>query len=159
MMKTLKVLSMLVLAGTLSSAVVGCGGGRMTTRDAISLLDSPEPGDRRQAADSLRGGKSVSFKKSVVPYEAIQPLINTLGHESDPKVRGAILITLGASGAPEAKAPIDEWVQKASSREEQRWYGRALKYYLIKTGVKDEGEKFPEGWPYGTNGYPPVIDD
>lgn len=125
----------------------------MTTQEAIANLKSPDLETRWKSADALRGG--AAGKK--VPPEAIAPLIEAMKTEQQPKARGAMLTTLGASGAPEAKPVIDEWVQKAATHDEQRWYGRALKTWLIETGAKSKEDAWPDGWPYGTQGYPPII--
>lgn len=125
----------------------------MTTQEAIANLKSPDLETRWKSADALRGG--VTGKK--VAPEAIAPLIEAMKTEQEPKARGAMLTTLGASGAPEAKPVIDEWVQKAATPDEQRWYGRALKTWLIETGAKSKEDAWPDGWPYGTEGYPAII--
>jgi len=151
MRTTMKLLAALFLV---SGLVVGSGcGPKMTTQEAIANLKSPDLETRWKSADALRGG--VTGKK--VAPEAVAPLLDALKTEAEPKARGAILTTLGASGSPEAKPAIDEWVQKAASADEQRWYGRALKTWLIETGAKSKEDAWPDGWPYGTTGYPPII--
>ncbi|WP_394830010.1 HEAT repeat domain-containing protein [Pendulispora rubella] len=114
---------------------------------AIAELHDPDPDTRQRAADSLRTDEGV-------PPNAIQPLLDALGTERFLYVRGAILITLGKSGRPEAKAPIDQAVQSATDKDSRRWAGRALKYWMIATHALSADYAFPDGWPYGQPGYP-----
>ena len=120
----------------------------MRVDDAIAELQDPSPEQRQIAADSLR-------TKEGVPANAVGPLLAREQQETDAHAKAAMLITLGKSGSPNAKAPIDDYVQKAQSEEERRWAGRALKYWLIETGALPHGYIFPKGWPYGQPGYPP----
>jgi len=117
---------------------------------AIAELHDPNPGTRQGAADSLRTDEGV-------PPNAVRPLLDALGTEQVPYVRGAILITLGKSGRPEAKAPIDQAVQSAKDKDSRRWAGRALKYWMIETHALAADLDFPEGWPYGQPGFPPRL--
>src|SRR5262245_18775015 len=110
-----------------------------TPADSIAGLDNPDPGERQSAADDLRND-------SGVPPEAIRPLLDHYARESVPKVRGAILITLGRSGVPEAKPLIDQAIP-TDDRDMRRWAGRALKYWLIANRPMAEGQELPDGWP------------
>lgn len=120
MRTTTKLLAALCFAGSL--LLTPACGPKMTTQEAIANLKSPDLETRWKSADALRGGTT---GKKVAP-EAVAPLIDAVKTEKEAKARGAMLTTLGASGAPEAKPVIDEWVQKAATHDEQRWYGRAL---------------------------------
>jgi len=117
---------------------------------AIAQLHDPSPETRQGAADSLRTDQGV-------PPNAIQPLLDALATEQVPNVRGAILITLGKSGRPEAKGPIDQAVQSANDKDSRRWAARALKYWMIETHALAADYAFPEGWPYGQPGFPPRL--
>jgi HEAT repeats len=130
MKTTRRLLIAVSLAASLSAT--GACGGTMKPDEAIAQLNSADATDRRNAADALRGGRMRSLKSSVVPAEGVQPLLAALAKETDAKTRAAMLISLGASGAPEAKAPIDEWVKKASDHQEQKWYGKDSLSYQIK---------------------------
>jgi hypothetical protein len=127
---------------------VGCM--RATPSMAINNLNSPNPGVRQNAADSLRTDVGV-------PDEAIQPLIDAYQRDTDPHAKAAELITLGRSGSPAAKPLIDAYVRDAKNSDEQRWGGRALKYWMLQNKQIAADFKFPDGWPYGTPGYPPII--
>ena len=120
-----------------------------TPADSIATLDSPDPDERQRAADDLR-------TESGVAPEAIRPLMDHYGREAVPKVRGAILITLGRSGVPEAKPLIDQAIP-APDRDMRRWAGRALKYWMVANHQMAEGAELPDGWPYGTPGFPPKL--
>ena len=122
----------------------------MTATTAIGNLGSPDPGVRQKAADSLRTDAGV-------PAEAVEPLIAAYQRDTDPHAKAAELIALGRSGSPAAKPLIDAYVQGAKNRDEQRWGGRALKYWMVENKQIAPDYKFPDGWPYGTPGYPAII--
>jgi len=117
---------------------------------AIAELKNPDPDRRQEAADSLRTDNGV-------PPNAVPALLEALKTEQTPKVRGAELITLGRSGAPDAKPVIDDAVQNAKDPDMRRWASRALKYWMIATKQLPADHAFPEGWPYGQPGYPPPL--
>jgi hypothetical protein len=121
----------------------------MSTDMAIAELRNPNPKLRAGAADRLRRDEGV-------PPEAIQPLIDASKTEQDPAAKGAMMITLGRSGKPEVKDLVEQYVQNAHGPDERRWAARALKYWLIQNGALAPNESLPEGWPYGTKGYPPI---
>ena len=121
----------------------------MSTDMAIAELRNPNPNMRQGAADRLRGDKGV-------PDEAIQPLVEAAAKEQDPAAKGAMMITLGRSGKPEVKDLVEQYVQTAKGKDERRWASRALKYWMIEKGSLAPNESLPDGWPYGTQGYPPI---
>jgi hypothetical protein len=123
---------------------------RVPPSTAINNLSSSNPGLRQNAADSLRTDAGV-------PDEAIQPLIEAYQRDTDPHAKAAELIALGRSGSPAAKPLIDAYVRDAKNGDEQRWGGRALKYWMLQNKQMAPDYKFPDGWPYGTPGYPPII--
>jgi HEAT repeat protein len=141
--------ALLVVATLL--ALAACGTP-MSPDQAIAELRSPDAAVRRTAADALRTGEGVT-------PAAVPALLSALASEQNAEARGAMLITLGRSGAPEAKAPIDQAVQAASDKYTQRWSGRALHYWLIKTGQMAEKAPLPDGWPFGQPGFPPIVRD
>jgi hypothetical protein len=122
----------------------------VTPATAINNLSSPNPGVRQNAADSLRTDVGV-------PDEAVQPLIEAYQRDTDPHAKAAELIALGRSGSPAAKPLIDAYVRDAKTSDEQRWGGRALKYWMLQNKQIASDYKFPDGWPYGTPGFPPII--
>ena len=128
-----------------AAGAMGCGKPR-TTNELVADLRSPDWSTRRGAADDLRTDAGV-------PEEAIAPLVEAAKAEKNPPALGAMLITLGRSGKPEARPLIDENI-KTDDPDMRRWAGRALKYWMIATGEKKESDVFPEGWPYGQPGYP-----
>lgn len=127
--------------------LAACGG--MPPEKAMAELHNPDAKVRQHAADSLRGPKA--------PPQAVPALLEAVKGEQDLKAKAAMMISLGDSGAPEAKGLIDEYVAKASNADEQKYAGRALKYWMWKTGQLPKDYKFPEGWPYGQPGYPAPI--
>jgi hypothetical protein len=139
--ETTRALSILLL-------LAACGQPK-TPADSIARLDSPNEDERQSAADDLR-------TDSGVPPEAIRPLMDHYAREQSPKVRGAILITLGRSGVPEAKPLIDQAIP-TEDRDMRRWAGRALKYWMIANHQIAENWEFPDGWPYGQPGFPPKL--
>jgi len=64
-----------------------------------------------------------------VPY-----LIAAAQKETNPKALGAMLITLGSSGAPEAKPLIEARVNDPDS-DMRRWARRGMKNWLQKNGT------------------------
>jgi hypothetical protein len=134
----------------LALSLVAASGCKHTMPPDVAMaeLKNPNPQVRRDAADALR-------TKDGVPANAVPVLLDALKNERDPAVQGAILITLGKSGSPEAKPPIEAAVQGATGKDMRRWAGRALKLWMQQTGALPQDYKFPEGWPYGQPGYPP----
>ncbi|MGH7285568.1 MAG: HEAT repeat domain-containing protein [Polyangiaceae bacterium] len=107
----------------LAVAVTGCGQAK-TPAELEAGLDSPDPEVRRSSADGLRDGHDV-------PSDAIPKLILLTRSEKDPKALGAMLLTLGASGAGAAHDPIcqhyddsDEAVQHYADRAMIMWLKR-----------------------------------
>jgi hypothetical protein len=129
---------------------LGACGHSMPPAQAIGSLQSPDPTTRQTAADALRTPQGV-------PPEAIHPLMTAASSEQDPHAKGAMLITLGKSGSPEAKAMIDQAVATASDPDMRRWASRALKYWMLTTGQIPADYKFPDDWPYGQPGFPPPL--
>jgi HEAT repeat protein len=115
----------------------------------VSELRHPDPKERRHAADELR-------MDSGVPAEAIRPLLDAITVEKDKYAHGAMLITLGRSGVPEAKPFIDAAIPVADV-DVRRWAARALHFWLVATGQMPESQELPDGWPYGQPGYPPPL--
>jgi hypothetical protein len=122
----------------------------MPPDEAVAAIHDADPKVRQTAADSLRAG-------NVVPGGAIPALLQAVQAEPVPFVRGAMLITLGTSGAAEAKPIIDQAVMTAPDPDTRRWAGRALKAWMIQTGAVPPDAKFAPGWPYGQPGYPPIL--
>jgi HEAT repeat protein len=139
-------LGLLAAAGALGAA---CNRRPRTVHDLVGLLRHPDPAVRRRAADDLRmdGG---------VPAPAIQPLLDAIAVERDKKAHGAMLITLGKSGVPEAKPHIDGALP-VPDEDVRRWAARALKFWLIATGRMHPDQDLPSNWPYGQPGYPPPL--
>ncbi len=117
---------------------------------AILALHASDAKVRQKAADSLRLG-------NVVPSEAIDPLLQAYPTEPVAFVKGAILVTLGTSGAPQAKPLIDQAVLSSADVDSRRWAGHALKAWMIQTGALPESTTLPPGWPYGQPGFPPPL--
>lgn len=134
--------------GCVTMASIGCKEPR-TTNELVGELRSPDPAARRSAADDLR-------TETGVPPEAIPALLEAARAEKDPPALGAMLITLGDSGHPDAKPLIDAQIP-SNDRDMRRWAGRALKYWMIKTGQMPEAGPWPDGWPYGQPGFPPPL--
>src|SRR6185503_10552906 len=91
----------LLLAALLAPLSIGGCKEPKTPDQSIADLRSPDPNERRSAADDLR------TDQGVLP-QAVSPLLQAIQAEQDPKARGAMLITLGKSGVPEAKPLIDQ---------------------------------------------------
>ena len=142
--------SLLLTSAIALATSIGCGKPK-TPAELVADLRSPSAEERQHAADDLRHDDGV-------PPEAIQPLLQAEQSEQVPKVIGAMLITLGRSGVPEAKPLIDAHIN-TDDRDMRRWAGRALKYWMIANHQIDKDYKFPDGWPYGTPGFPPKLPD
>jgi hypothetical protein len=91
----------------------------------MARLQSPDPDEREDAADDLRDGGGP-------PAAAVPVLVAVVQHETDMKALRAELLTLGASGAMEARPVLeahlrhpDEDVRKAAIKAIQRWQERA----------------------------------
>lgn len=130
-------------------SATACRRGPKSVPHLIGELRHPQAKHRRSAADDLRMDNGV-------PQEAIGPLLEAAGVERDPGALGAMLITLGRSGVPEAKPYIDGQIP-SRDKDMRRWASRALRYWFIATGEVPENYDFPRDWPYGQPGYPPRL--
>jgi HEAT repeat protein len=92
----------------------------------IAKLESPDWEVRREAADDLADDNGP-------PKEAVAPLVAAAGKERYPKALGAMLLTLGKSGAPEAK-PVIEGHVDSKDTDVRRYARRAQKSWLLKNG-------------------------
>lgn len=124
-------LSVVALAG------VGCRRDRaQSPAERIAMLQSPDAGERRDAADDLMDDDGP-------PPQAVPYLIAALQREQDSKTYGVMLLALGKSGAPEAKPYIEANLQNPNK------------------GVRERAEKALELWsrrnPYGTPVGPPMM--
>jgi HEAT repeat protein len=139
----------LILVGLIALATVAACREPKTVPQLVSELQSPDAGVRRNAADDLRmeGG---------VPAEAIQPLLKAVSVEQDKGAHGAMLITLGKSGVPEAKPYIDGAIP-VPDKDVRRWAARALHYWLVANGQMPADAPLPPNWPYGQPGFPPPL--
>lgn len=139
----------LLLAAGAAMAGVACRRGPKSVPQMIASLRHPVASERRRAADDLRMDVGV-------PAEAIDPLLEAITVERDKKAHGAMLITLGKSGVPEAKPHIDGALPVPDA-DVRRWASRALKFWLIATGRMHPAQKLPQHWPYGLPGFPPPL--
>ena len=120
-----------------------------TTADLVADLRNPDPDARRDAADDLRTDQGV-------PAEAVGALLQAIQVERDKKAYGAMLITLGRSGVPEARPIIDARLPEPD-KDMRRWASRALKYWMIANRQLPPDAELPKGWPYGQPGFPPPL--
>lgn len=113
----------LTMTSALAAAVTGCGGSP-TMQTSMANLKSPSAGQRQEAADELRddGGPTP---------EATRALLEAIKTETDEHAYGAMLIALGASGAPEAEPYICAKVYATEARM-RTWAKKAHKLYLEK---------------------------
>jgi hypothetical protein len=93
----------------------------------VALLQSPDWEKRREAADDLS-------EHNGPPPPAVPYLLAAAQKETNAKALGAILITLGNSGAPEAKPLIEARVNDPDS-DMRRWARRGMKNWLKKNGT------------------------
>jgi len=108
-------------------ALVAVGCGRQSPAQSIANLRSTDWEQRREAADDLRG-------RNGVPPEAVPHLMAALQHEKYPPAYGAMLITLGKSGVPDAIPYICGAVQ-SEERDMRRWGDRALDLWREKNAT------------------------
>jgi len=113
--------------------LAGCGRPPMTPDRAVASLRAPDAETRRQAADDLRTDET-----NGVPADAVPALLHALTSEPEPAVRGSILLTLGRSGAPEAKPAIDDAIATESDLHLVRNAKLARKYWLVQNDSSDE---------------------
>jgi HEAT repeats len=125
-------------------ALAGCGRPPMTPDRAIASLRAPDAETRRQAADDLRRDEA-----NGVPADAVPALLDALSSEPEPAVRGSILLTLGRSGAPEAKPAIDDAIATETDPHLIRSAKRARKYWLVQNDSSDQS------WAYWVPGWQP----
>lgn len=98
----------------------GCRSPK-TPSESMSLLQSPDPDERQDAAKDLMddGGP---------PREAVPALIQALQREQDPDTYGVLLVALGKSGAPEARPYLEvninnqnKHVRKSAEKALELW--------------------------------------
>lgn len=106
------------------SAFAGCGHPRSPAELEAGLND-PDPQVRRNSADGLRHGDDV-------PAEAIPKLLAAIDKEQDQEAYGAELITLGASGAAEARPYLCKNNVSGGDPRMSRWTSHALTAWLRK---------------------------
>jgi HEAT repeats len=94
-------------------------------RNQIGMLQSPDAGQRRDAAKNLSGEGP--------PPEAVGPLIAAAQRENVPRALQAELGALGASGAPEAQSILEAHVDDPDKSTRQAAQ-RALKAWRAKNG-------------------------
>lgn len=106
---------------SLFAVVPACGGSRSPAQN-VGMLRSPDADERRDAAHALRndGGPTP---------EATQALLDAIKSETDDRTYGEMLISLGASGVPQAEAFICPKVYANDART-RNVAKRALKLYL-----------------------------
>jgi len=92
----------------------------------LAKLENPDWKVRREAADDLRedGGP---------PASAVPALLTAANKEQNPKALQAMLLTLGASGAPDAKPVLDAHVADADA-DTRRAAHKGLKSWQAKNG-------------------------
>lgn len=137
------------LLGTLATILFACNRQPKTVPHLIARLRHPDPDEREDAADDLQ-------LKHGVPIEAIGPLLQAISVERDPDAHGAMLMTLGKSGVPEAKPHIDGAIPVPDA-DVRKYAAKALKNWLIATGRMHPKQKLPRHWPYGQRGFPPPL--
>jgi hypothetical protein len=113
----------------------GCGRNRAESpHGRYAMLQSPDAGDRREAAKDLMddGGPSP---------DAVPHLIAALQREQDAKTYGLILLALGKSGSPDARPYLDSNINNPNK------------------SVRERAEQALELWsrknPYGLQAPPP----
>jgi hypothetical protein len=93
----------------------------------IAKLRHPDPDKRQDAADDLGDDNGPA-------PNAIGPLLAAASAERHPKALGAMLITLGKSGVPEAKPLIDAHVDSPDP-DLRRYARKGQKNWLAKNGT------------------------
>jgi hypothetical protein len=101
----------------------------------IGKLRSAEWEERRKAAVELR-------KDGGPLPEATHQLLWSIQYEQNPEVCGEMLITLGASGAAEAKPIIDARIQ-GPDEDVRKAAKRALKEWLVRNSLMGQRDDLP----------------
>ncbi|MEO8875802.1 MAG: HEAT repeat domain-containing protein [Polyangiaceae bacterium] len=141
-MKLQKVAVCMFLTALLPLGVFGCGHPR-SPAELEAGLDSPDPVQRRSAADGLRSREGVSA-------EALPKLYAAIDKEQDQEAYGAELITLGASGDAKALPYICKNVGGGADGDVRmsRWANHALQAWEKKNpgsnGCKGASTVTPE---------------
>jgi hypothetical protein len=111
----------------------------------IARLTSPEWKERREAADDLGEHENP-------PVEAVGPLIAAASRETAPKALAAELLTLGWTGAPEAKPVLeahlgdhDDDVRRAARKAMKRW--QTKNGQMVRRDVETASAEPPPGTP------------
>jgi hypothetical protein len=131
-----------------TTALAGCRPSRPVAQIVVELRD-PDPVKRQHAASDLQ-------TKNGVHVQAIPHLLQAASVEQNKEALGAMLVTLGKSGVPEAKGLIDQHIP-TTDLGLRKHLGRALRYWYIANSQIAPDAKPPEHWPYGQEGYPPLL--
>jgi hypothetical protein len=100
-----------------------CGPHAGTLAEAAAHLKSPDPELRRRAAEDIR-----DIADEHPPESLAEPILKALACENDPKVQRELLLALGSTGAPAAKAIINQYradngaAAKAGSRATRNYW-------------------------------------
>ncbi len=116
-------------------------------RSQIGMLQSPDPGQRRDAARNLTGEGP--------PPEAVGPLLAAAQRENAPRALQAELGALGASGAAEAQGILEAHLDDAD-KDTRKAAQRALKTWRTKNGQVVRAEIVTQ--PVSTSASAPVAD-
>lgn len=103
--------------------------------DLISMLQSPVWQERRAAAIQLRDDDGP-------PPEVFPHLYAAIQTEQNPYAYDALLVTLGASGAAEAKPLIDARINDPDE-DVRKSAQAALKLWLVRNSLMSEDEELP----------------
>jgi hypothetical protein len=137
------------LAAALLVPAAGCAPSR-TPAEAKADLTAADPEVRMRAARDIEA----TSRDNTLSPDVVDALLAQAQKETDTKTKGSIMITLGYTGDPRAKPLLEAYAQ-TSDVDQQRWAGRALKKFAVKSGQLPATHEFPDSWPYGTPGYPP----
>jgi HEAT repeat protein len=132
------------LAFLVTLSATACARAPMAPNDAAVSLRSPDAAVRERAADDLRRDEQHG-----VPLAAAPALLDALRSEPDLEVRGAILVTLGRSGTPEAKDAIEDALASDPDPGVHRAAERALHYWKVQNDDSDKS------WSYWVPGWRP----
>jgi hypothetical protein len=122
--KLLAVCTLSSVMVSLAFVATGCGHPRSPAELEAGLND-PDPAVRRKSADGLRHGDEV-------PPDAVPKLLAAIDKEQDVEAYGAELITLGTSGAAEARPYLCKNISGGGDVRMSRWANHALTAWLRK---------------------------
>ncbi len=140
-MKPFRLITLLLVLAV-PSLESGCKPHARSPDAAVEFLKGDDAGMRRRGADDLR-----RFLRDDTAIDVVAPLAEAAYRESNNEALGSILLALAATGAPEARLIIEQFlespslhVKRSARRAREIWSARSV---WRSRGAGDSGARAP----------------